>query len=112
MRWGLSEKTIAEVREFLAMCPEIEKAIVYGSRAKGRFRDGSDVDLTLIGETVTPKTLYKLSELLEDSYLPYRFDISILKFLDNPMLLEHIERVGQVFYAREAIAHESIAVAD
>ena len=82
---------------------------MYGSRAKGSFLEGFDVDLTLIGETLTPETLYKLSELLEDSYLPYRFDISVLNLLDNPLL---VERVGKVFYARQAIVHEGVANAD
>jgi uncharacterized protein len=101
MRWGLSDNAIAEIHTYLAMCPDIEQAILYGSRAKGSFREGSDIDLTLIGAALTPETLYKLSELLEDSYLPYRFDLSIMKSLDNPMLVEHIERVGQLFYTRD-----------
>ena len=44
---GLTDATVAQIHEVFARHPEVEKAVLYGSRAKGNFKPGSDVDLTL-----------------------------------------------------------------
>ena len=97
---GLSDATLASVRAILATCPAVEKALVYGSRAKGHFRPGSDIDLTLVGHQLTQDMLSHLVGQFEESNLPYQVDLSIQQDIDNPSLLEHIERVGKVLYER------------
>ncbi len=54
---GLTDGTVAQIRDALARFPEVEKAILYGSRAKGNYKPGSDIDLTLLGADVTQKIL-------------------------------------------------------
>ncbi len=101
MKFGLKEEVINQIREALSHYSQIEKAIIYGSRAKGTFRPGSDIDLTLLGENLTLSVVYELSNEIDDLLLPYTFDISILNQISNPDLVEHISRVGVVFYTRE-----------
>jgi type I restriction enzyme, S subunit len=103
MTLGLSDKTIATIRAILQKNPHVEKAVVYGSRAKGNYKNGSDIDLTLIGDALTHTDLLNISGDLEDSSIPYTVDISIFKHIDNAKLREHIERVGVVFYERVAV---------
>jgi len=101
--YGLSDETVEKITKVFVQFPTIEKVMLYGSRAKGNYRNGSDIDITLIGEKLTlENSVYPLMELFEESDLPYSFDISILKHIDDPNLIEHIERVGKVLYAREA----------
>jgi predicted nucleotidyltransferase len=97
---GLSDATLATVQAILASCPAVETAIVYGSRAKGNFSTGSDIDLTLVGAALTQEMLSHLVGQFEESNLPYQVDLSILRDIDNPSLREHIERVGKVLYQR------------
>ncbi len=97
---GLSETTLAHVQAILASCPEVESALVYGSRAKGNYKPGSDIDLTLKGESLTQDILARLVGQFEESNLPYQVDLSILRDIDNPSLREHIDRVGQVLFQR------------
>ncbi|NYT26893.1 MAG: nucleotidyltransferase domain-containing protein [Candidatus Thiodubiliella endoseptemdiera] len=78
----------------------MEKVILYGSRAKGNYKDGSDIDVTLIGKNLNLKTVYALEEFLEALYLPYSFDISIFTQIDNDDLIEHILNVGKDFYIK------------
>lgn len=78
--------------------PAIEKAILYGSRATGNYRPGSDIDLTLVGEKLNLTTLQKIENELDDLLLPYKIDLSLHKQIRNKELLEHIERVGKVFF--------------
>ena len=101
MNYGLSPATVAKIHEVFGRHPEIENAVLYGSRAKGNFKPGSDIDLTLIGEKLDAKTLGQLDSELDDMLLPYEFDISILSKLTHPELIEHIRRVGVVFYERK-----------
>lgn len=93
MKFGLKQTTIDKIRGVFARHPEVERAILYGARAKGNYRNGSDIDLTL-------NVLYKISSELDDLLLPYTIDLSILKDISDADVLEHIERVGVTFYER------------
>ncbi|GAB4219829.1 MAG TPA: nucleotidyltransferase domain-containing protein [Spirochaetota bacterium] len=101
MKFGLSEKTIDLICSIFRQYPQIEKVIVYGSRAKGNYKNGSDIDLALIGgDDLTMDVLYKILHELDDLLLPYSFDISLYKFIHDPDLIDHIHRVGLVFYQK------------
>jgi predicted nucleotidyltransferase len=99
--YGLNQETIKSIQIVLSHYPKIEKAILYGSRAKGNYRNGSDIDLTLIAKDMTLSDVAKLEWEIDDLLLPYKFDISLFHHISNPLLVEHIERVGEVFWVRE-----------
>jgi len=100
MRFGLSQEAIREIQGVLALYPEVEKAILYGSRALGTFKPGSDIDLTLTGEKLTHNHLLGIMSDLDDLLLPWMIDLSLLSDLDNPELRNHVQRVGQTLYER------------
>jgi uncharacterized protein len=102
MPYGLSQETIDRIRFVFGRFKEVEEVVLYGSRAKGNFRSGSDVDLTLKGEGLDLKLLNKIGLVVDDLLLPYTFDISIFRQIKNQDLLDHIERVGIVFYRRDS----------
>ena len=98
--FGLKPSTIEKIRSVFSGHPEIEQVILYGSRAKGNYRPGSDIDLAIRGETVTLSQLMKIEGELDDLLLPYKIDLSLHHKIDSPELLEHIGRVGKVFYEK------------
>jgi predicted nucleotidyltransferase len=100
MNHGLSEATVQRMAAVFSHYPEIEKAVLYGSRAKGNFRNGSDIDLSLVGEKLDAKILGQIDWELDDLLLPYKIDLSIFHQLTHPELIEHIRRVGIIFYDR------------
>ena len=100
MRYGLSDATINGIVSVLSRHPRIVRAILYGSRAKGTYRSGSDIDIVLDGHGIDFGELARITSELDDLSTPYGFDISILSAIDNPALLDHINRVGaQLFPA-------------
>jgi len=102
MNYGLPQATIQKICDVFARYPQVEKAILYGSRAKGNYRNGSDIDLTLIGgEDLTFKTLFRIMDEIDDLLLPYTVDLSIRSSIGVPDLLDHIQRVGVTFYAKD-----------
>lgn len=102
LRFGLKEATIEKICGILAQFPQVEKAVIYGSRAKGNYKNGSDIDLTLYGsQTLTLDVLYKIEQQLDDLLLPYKFDLSIFSQLSDPDFIAHIQRVGLLFYERK-----------
>lgn len=113
--WGLSDHTLTAIRKVLAQFPAVEKAIIYGSRAKGNYREGSDIDLTLVGENLNAQTLNDIDLALDDLLLPYKIDLSLLADLTHVPLTEDIQRVGEVLYegekgqAYESTKHRPIA---
>jgi len=100
MKYGLKNNVIKQVHRIFARYPQIEKAIVYGSRAKGNYSAGSDIDLSLTGQDLTLSLIHTIELEIDDLLLPYTFDISIFNQISNPDLIEHINRVGLVFYSR------------
>ena len=100
MKYGLSDRTIGQIQAVLSSFPEVDKAKLYGSRAKGNFKQGSDIDLTLYGNGLSLKTLRKIESELDDLLLPYKLDLSIFEQIAYPDVIEHIQRVGVVFYEK------------
>lgn len=100
MKYGLPERTIQAIRATLAGFPEVEQAVLYGSRAKGNYKPGSDIDMTLFGAALTPRLCATIAEALDDLLLPYTIDLSLFAELKHPALEDHIRRVGQVLYQR------------
>jgi predicted nucleotidyltransferase len=70
--YGLSEKAIKKLVLLFEQMPEISKVILFGSRAKGNFRNGSDIDLALFGDKLDLKTLFKIEIALDDLMLPWK----------------------------------------
>lgn len=95
---GLTNEEMQKLVVVLSTQPNIEKAIVYGSRAKGTNREFSDVDMTLMGKNLSHSDLNQVALKIDDLLLPYEFDLSLYSSLTNENLLEHIKRVGKVIY--------------
>jgi uncharacterized protein len=108
MKFGLSDAVIQKISTVLRRYPQIEKAILYGSRAKGNYKNGSDIDLTLQGTDLTLNVLFKILNEMDDLYLPYTIDLSIYADISDPDMVEHIERVGTIFYSRDQVISENI----
>jgi predicted nucleotidyltransferase len=100
MEFGLKEDIIGKIAEVFASVQEIDQAIIYGSRTKGNNKQGSDIDIVLKGEKLTLIELNRLSIALNDLLLPYTFDLSIYHHINNQELIDHINRVGKIFYSR------------
>ena len=98
LRFGLKESTIDRINAVFSQYPDIEKVVLYGSRAKGNYREGSDIDLTLMGGALSHAQLNRIETQIDDLLLPYTIDISIFESIDNANLIDHIRRVGVVFY--------------
>ena len=97
---GLPPETTRKIQGIFERYPAIKQAVLYGSRAKGHWRPGSDIDLTLFGE-VSPHLLSKIDLDLDNLDLPYGIDLSLYHTIDNQKLKDHIVRVGRVIYRRQ-----------
>jgi predicted nucleotidyltransferase len=97
---GLPEAVVVAIQQVLASHPEVEAAILYGSRALGRHRPASDIDLTLIGPAIGAAALARIDAELDDLLLPWVIDLSCLASIRHPALLAHIERAGVELYRR------------
>jgi uncharacterized protein len=99
LKYGLSERTLKTLDSIFRMYPGIKEVVLYGSRAKGNYRAGSDIDITLKTTSVFCwNDLLRISANFEDSSLPYFVDVSIYDMLKNSDLTAHIDRVGKVLY--------------
>ena len=100
IQYGLKENVIQKIKKVFASHPEVEEAILYGSRATGNFSRGSDIDFVLKGKELNQAILNKIRWELDDLLLPYTIDIAIYDRIDHPELIEHINRLGVVFYRK------------
>lgn len=97
--FGLKDSDIIAIRQVLSQFPEVQRALVFGSRAKGTHRNGSDVDLALKGDLLSYQTTLQIASILnEETMMPYHFDILDYHSIEHTNLVAHIDRVGQVIY--------------
>lgn len=104
--YGMTDDELNLLCSLFARQKEIEQVILYGSRVKGTHKPFSDVDITLLGFRLTRTHLNRLSADIDESSLPYSFDISIYSQLSNPDLIEQIEKTGVVLFKRKESAAE------
>ncbi len=103
MPFGFSKQDGERILSALLKFPEIEKAIVFGSRAMGNSKKGSDVDLAILGKNITSKTAVRLRSLLNQELpLPYFFDVVIYENIANDNLKRHIDEHGVVLFPAQS----------
>lgn len=96
--FGLARAVIEMIRSVFARYPSVTEVRVDGSRAKGDYRPGSDIDLSIMDEDVSSADLMEIEIAFDDLPTLYSIDLSLFRQIDNPALAEHILRVGKVFY--------------
>ncbi|WP_027183652.1 nucleotidyltransferase family protein [Desulfovibrio inopinatus] len=100
MRYGLRESILHDMVAVFKKYPHIERVVLYGSRAKGCFKPGSDIDICLYGKNITTMEKNLIAIDLDELDLPYIIDIAVFDSLSHAALRELIERVGIVLYQR------------
>jgi len=98
MKFGLAEAQINEICTIMAKFPEIRQAIIFGSRAMGNYKEASDVDIALKGDTTFSLAAKVKYELEEETYLPFFFDVLPYEKSNHVKLKAHIDQYGISFY--------------
>ena len=99
--FGISDKSWKILIDTVESFKEIEKAVIFGSRAKGNYKKGSDIDIAVYGKKADSQVALNLSaKLNENKPTPYFYDIIAVDASDNIELKEHIQRAGKVFFER------------
>lgn len=98
MRFGLSDMVIKELQDVFRRHANIEKVLIFGSRSKGNYRAGSDIDLALIGQNIDYQQILDIYTEIDDLELLYSIDLLDYQTKAGTPIGDHIDRVGQVFY--------------
>ena len=98
MKFGLSDTVIKELQDVFRRHANIRKVLIFGSRSKGNYRAGSDIDLAVIGSDVDYNLLLEILCEIDDLDLLYSVDLLDYQKKKGTPLGDHIDRVGQVFY--------------
>ena len=96
MKYGLSDTVIKELQDVFRRHVNIRKVLIFGSRSKGNYREGSDIDLALIG--IDYRQLLEILCEIDDLELLYSVDLLDYQKKKGTPIGDHIDRVGQVFY--------------
>jgi predicted nucleotidyltransferase len=98
---GLSQADIDAIKTAISSCPKVDQGLLFGSRAKGTYRNGSDVDLALKGRELSFRDISRISELLnEETSMPYRFDVLDYDRISEAKLKNHIDRNAISIYSK------------
>lgn len=108
MKFGLSTITIHKIQSLFRHYPQIEEVIIYGSRAKGSFRAGSDIDIVVKGTKITDEIRSKVWLELDALNTPYQFDLGVYHLIQNNALLDHIQRVGKTLYTNDDLINTMV----
>lgn len=105
--FGLRESDVLTICSILAQYPEVAQALIFGSRAKGSYHPGSDVDIALKGDRITAQIILRISFALnEETNMPYMFDVLNYHSIREAALSNHIDRVGIVIYERSNMVNK------
>ena len=96
--FGLSDTVIEDIRRVFRKYENIQKVLIFGSRAKDTYHNGSDIDLAAIGDGLTYNQLMDIAIQLEDLGLLYKIDVLDYQKQKGTPIGAHIDRVGQIFY--------------
>ncbi len=100
MPYGLDKVDIKNIIGILKLDENIKEAVLFGSRAKGTYKNGSDIDIAIKGSNLNLNNIIEISSAIDELWLPYKFDIIIYERINDPALIEHIERVGIILYRK------------
>lgn len=95
-RYGLRSDIIEKIVQTIKKNLKIQKIILFGSRAKETFKNGSDIDISIVSDNLSLKELNQLKVMLDDLMLPYKIDLIDFRRITNDDLREHINRVGKI----------------
>jgi predicted nucleotidyltransferase len=98
MKYGLPESALKKMHAVFQGYPQIDKVLLYGSRAMGTYKVGSDIDLCIESKTLSLTELLAIENQLDDLLLPWKIDLSLKNAIDNSDLLIHINEKGMLFY--------------
>lgn len=98
MKFGLSDTVIRELQDVFRRHTNIKKVLIFGSRSKGNYREGSDIDLAVIGDNIDYNQLLTILCEIDDLELLYTIDLLDYNKKVGTPIGDHINRVGQVFY--------------
>lgn len=96
--FGLSSQTISLLLSAFSKFPAIEKVKIFGSRAMGSYKPGSDIDLAIFAKPFSYNDLLDVELAIEDLELLYKVDLIDYSKIDHKELKEHIDKVGKIFY--------------
>jgi uncharacterized protein len=96
--FGLPVRTLDALRSVLAAEPCVSRAWVFGSRARGIHRPGSDIDLAIDAPGLGSAGLLRLTEAIDDLLLPQEVDLVLLDQVDDPGLLARIRADGRPLF--------------
>ena len=100
MKFGLPDSTIESIQKVFETNSKIDEVILFGSRGKGNYKEGSDIDLAVKGRNINLDDILSLSRKLDELNLPYKIDLINYATINDKDVVEHINRVGIEFYSR------------
>ncbi|WP_053405524.1 nucleotidyltransferase family protein [Persicobacter sp. CCB-QB2] len=102
--FGISEQSWRQLIEALSRFPQIERAVIFGSRALGNYKRGSDIDLAIYGKQVDERLLFQLRSFIEEeTFIPYFMDILHYEKITHLPLRNHIDQEGKVIFAKQLV---------
>ena len=96
--YGLSDDTVRDLCSIFRRYKNISKVIIFGSRAKGNYRPGSDIDLALVGDGIDCREIMCILDDIDDTGLLYKVDLLDYASISGNPIGRHIDRVGKIFY--------------
>lgn len=97
---GISSEVVGLLKDVFADTKQIKKVLLFGSRAKGNYHRGSDIDLAVIADEFSFEDMIQLQVDIDELDLLYKVDCVDYHKIDNDELIAHIDRVGIPLFTR------------
>ena len=97
---GISAEHSDQILALFKALPEKTQILLFGSRAKGNFREGSDIDIAVKGGSFGLDERNLILLKYDELNLPWKLDIVVYSLITDSALKEHIDRIGKPLIVR------------
>ncbi|MBI2026836.1 MAG: nucleotidyltransferase domain-containing protein [Deltaproteobacteria bacterium] len=91
---GIEDQYAGQILDLFKPLPKGVGLILFGSRAKGNYREGSDIDIAITGDNVTLKDRDHWLLKYDNLNLPWKLDLVVYHLIEESALQSHIDRIG------------------
>ena len=90
--YGLSDKLLDEIKYIKNKTNK--KILIFGSRARGDYKENSDIDIAII-DNVSQKEKYEIMDEFDKIDSELKIDLVFIQNIENEMFLDSIKREGK-----------------
>ena len=92
--FGLKDYVVEDIKKVLSKYECLEKAVIFGSRARGDYKKASDIDIAIYAKDLTSTTVNMIRNAFDELDIIYTVDVVDYYKISKEALKRNIDKEG------------------